>query len=481
MNFLNTRLAVMVTIVVFSLAACGGGGGSSAAGTPPLPSPVSVPSAPTSVIATAGKASVNVVFTAPSGDGGSAITGYTVSTNPAGGVDRDAGSVSLNHTVTGLANGVSYTFTVTANNAAGVSAASSTSNAAIPSQPVQWSITGSLQTARSGHTATLLPDGTVLVVGGQNTSGVERYEPAARVWTAVGALASSRLKHTATLLPNGKLLIVGGWSVDPNFKAVELYDIASNSAIAGPNPTFSFSYHSATLLLNGKVLVTGGYTGDNSTQSKAALYDPTTNAWAAGAAMARARMSHTSTLLQNGRVLVVGGYNVDAQSPHGAELYDPTTNTWADAASIPVAFTTGSATLLPNGKVLLVSDFKSNVKSTDPNAALYDPATNTWTLAGSNSTDHVNHTATLLSNGTVLTAGGGRYSASTGFTTGTDVCELYDPATNTWSLTNSLIMGPRSGHTATRLGNGSVLAAGGSDVDGFGLPARTDASLYELL
>lgn len=181
-------------------------------------------------------------------------------------------------------------------------------------------------------------------------------------------------------------------------------------------------------------------------------------------------------------MLVVGGYDsaID-QLQHGAELYDPATNAWTDAATIPIAFTTGSATLLPSGKVLLVSGFKSSVKSTDPNAALYDPATNTWTLAGSISTDHVNHTATLLSNGTVLIAGGGSYSASTGFTTGTDVCELYDPVTNSWALTNSLILGPRSGHTATRLGNGSVLVVGGSDIDGVVLPTRTDAALYQLL
>jgi hypothetical protein len=78
--------------------------------------------------ATAGNAQATVTFTAPVSDGGSAITGYTVISIPAGGVDSNAGTTSLNHVITGLTNGKSYTFTVKASNAAGTSAASAASN-----------------------------------------------------------------------------------------------------------------------------------------------------------------------------------------------------------------------------------------------------------------------------------------------------------------------------------------------------------------
>lgn len=81
------------------------------------------PGSPTGATATAGNAQATVTFTAPVSNGGSAITGYTVTSNPAGGVDSNAGTTGLTHTITGLTNGTAYTFTVTATNAAGTSAA----------------------------------------------------------------------------------------------------------------------------------------------------------------------------------------------------------------------------------------------------------------------------------------------------------------------------------------------------------------------
>jgi len=71
-----------------------------------------------------------VVLNAPSG---STVTGYTVTSNPAGGVDSNAGSSSLSHIITGLTNGTSYTFTAVATNSFGNSPASAPSNAVIPS------------------------------------------------------------------------------------------------------------------------------------------------------------------------------------------------------------------------------------------------------------------------------------------------------------------------------------------------------------
>lgn len=94
--------------------------------------PVTVPGAPTVVAATAGNAQATVTFTAPTSNGGSAITGYTVTSNPAGGTDSNAGSTATSHTITGLTNSTAYTFTVVATNAKGSSAASAASNSATP-------------------------------------------------------------------------------------------------------------------------------------------------------------------------------------------------------------------------------------------------------------------------------------------------------------------------------------------------------------
>ncbi len=97
---------------------------------------LTVPGAPSSITATAGNASAVVSFSAPASNGGSAITGYTVSSLPAGGVDANANSTLLTHSITGLTNGTSYTFTVRALNGVGTSLASVSSNAVTPQAPV---------------------------------------------------------------------------------------------------------------------------------------------------------------------------------------------------------------------------------------------------------------------------------------------------------------------------------------------------------
>src|SRR2546430_4201647 len=130
--------------------------------------------------------------------------------------------------------------------------------------PFEWEYTGSLKTARFHHTATLPPDGRVLVVGGEQghppLASAELYDPATGTWSATGSLNTARDSHTATLLPSGKVLVAGGRETDPgpSLASAELYDPATGTW----SPTGSLNtarlYHTATLLPNGKVLVAGG-------------------------------------------------------------------------------------------------------------------------------------------------------------------------------------------------------------------------------
>jgi len=117
-RLLSALPALFIALVFSTLAACGGGGGGGGGSSTPTP-----PGAPTIGTATAGNGSATVAFTAPSSDGGAAISGYTASCT-GGGTTRTATGASSPITITGLSNGTAYNCSVTATNSIGSSAAS---------------------------------------------------------------------------------------------------------------------------------------------------------------------------------------------------------------------------------------------------------------------------------------------------------------------------------------------------------------------
>ncbi len=143
-----------------------------------------------------------------------------------------------------------------------VMASAGITTVSIQAAPNTWSDTGSLGTARHKHTATLLPDGKVLVVGGVGSSGylasAELYDPATGVWSATGSLTTARYNHTATLLPDGKVLVVGGYGSSGYLTSAELYDPATGTWSTTGSLATARDKHTATLLPDGKVLVVGG-------------------------------------------------------------------------------------------------------------------------------------------------------------------------------------------------------------------------------
>jgi hypothetical protein len=134
-----------------------------------------------------------------------------------------------------------------------------------------WALTGSMQTARTDHTATLLPDGKVLVVAGYADGGfvplasAELYDPASGTWAVTGSLQSARAYHTATLLQDGKVLVAEGCCDQPFGGALgsaELYDPTSGTWAPAGNLHANRTGHTATLLQDGTVLVAGGFAGN---------------------------------------------------------------------------------------------------------------------------------------------------------------------------------------------------------------------------
>jgi uncharacterized delta-60 repeat protein len=346
-----------------------------------------------------------------------------------------------------------------------------------------------LRGGRAGHTSTLLPDGRVLVVGGFSNlivgTTAEIFDPATGRWSPTGNLVGpgeGRASHTATLLPNGKVLVVGGvrllGAANPTgfLRTAQLYDPATGTW----TPTGSLRLsgragHTATLLANGTVLVVGGFS-DTILGTTAEIYDPATGRWRQTGnlvGLGEGRANHTATLLPNGKVLVAGGVRLlGAAFPSGflstAQLYDPATGTWTPTGSLRLSGRAGhTATLLPNATVLVVGGFSDTILGST--AEIHDPTTGRWSVTGTLvglGQGRANHTATLLPDGFVLITGGIRLLGAaipTGFLA---TSQLYNPATGRWSTTGTLNVG-RAAHTTTLLNDGGVLTVGGAGTAGF--------------
>jgi hypothetical protein len=198
--------------------------------------------------------------------------------------------------------------------------------------------TGHLATARACHTATLLNNGKVLVVGGFNQTGAalastEIYDPATGLWTAGPALATARGDHTATLLASGRVLIAGGWDgVDPTvaFASAVEYNPGSNTFINASTMVTPRYGHGAVKLdpasaHPNEVLAAGGITTAAAKLTACEVYDPATFTWilAGGMDTARAYMGLSNIGGLPNRVVIIGDRDlgVATEEQHSFALY----------------------------------------------------------------------------------------------------------------------------------------------------------------
>jgi WD40 repeat protein len=242
----------------------------------------------------------------------------------------------------------------------------------------EWRPASFLNQQRYNHTATLLPNGKVLVTGGEEKlagdgavfATAELYDPATDTWTYTGSLSTSRRYHTATLLPDGKVLIAGGDAGTGLHASAEVYDPATGTFSPTASMNHGRRYHTATRLLDGKVLVAASDGIPAVPSSTAEVYDPATGTWSVTGSLLQRRRYHSATLLPNGRVLVVGGYHDSIGILYTSEEYDPVTGTWGDLDTMHVERWGHTATLLPDGTVLVTGGFSNHDQSS---AEYYTP------------------------------------------------------------------------------------------------------------
>lgn len=294
-----------------------------------------------------------------------------------------------------------------------------------------WSSTGSMTVPRAGHTATLLDNAKVLVVGGRSRgdqellASAELYDPATGNWSSTGSMAAPRTGDTATLLDNGNVLVIGGSAT------TELYDPATGTWASADRLPVARQDHTATLLKDGKVLVAGGFLQDpkviassGELYAPAAAYDPRAGRWGGASASGGRRAEHSAILIDHAKVLVAGGRTDPggggtnpaadvAGRTSTVELYDGATDTWGVTGALPSAPLSQEAVQLQSGKVLLVGVFGSGPGALKALAHLYDPTTGKWTGGGPTAltTTGFAPSLTVLEDGKVLAVEGGGNAA----------------------------------------------------------------------
>jgi hypothetical protein len=314
------------------------------------------------------------------------------------------------------------------------------------------------------------------------------------------SLTEGRWGHTATKLPDGRILILGGQSKpSKRLASAELFDPASSTFSSAASMSDERGVGlSSVLLNNGTVLVFG-----DTDNGSAEIYDPSTGTWSATGSMNSPRRSSSANLLDDGRVLVAGGADVtksgDVQFA-SSEIYDPSSGEWTITGDM-LEIHSGQGSIVIDGKVIIFGQFLSE---------MYDSSTGVWSSIGIPAVERSRGTGVImLKDGTVMIAGGewkqpgwqGQThvmatiqtfdSASNVFSSeaipsmtkpkyypsaflqdngevlvvGTAIIELYSPATNLWTTVATLLLDRGTDNvgspTATELDDGRILVVGG--------------------
>ncbi len=281
-----------------------------------------------------------------------------------------------------------------------------------------WKVAAPMSTARSHHTATLLADGRVLVTGGTSADPdptqarfialdtAEVFDPVKNAWKPVAPLHDARNGHTATLLDDGTVLVIGGAREQRvHLASVERYDVKANTWTVLAPLTVPRFMHVALKLSDGSVVVMGGRgAGKVGSLDSVERFDPKAGTWNVAPAMTEPRQRTGAVQLGDG-VVVLGGQTASS-STNLAETWSPGAEAWKPLENhLSMALASHSATLLGTSDLLVIGGEPPNAVDTT-RAQRWSHATKQWCLAGELRFPRKAHTATALKDGRVLVVGG---------------------------------------------------------------------------
>jgi hypothetical protein len=446
----------------------------------------SAPGTPAQVGGSPGNASANVTWGAPSSDG-SPITSYTITAYI--GTQAQPPTVvaapATSGVVSGLTNGTTYTFTVSATNAIGTGPASAATGLVTPSPQPQgeWS---SVQNWPLEAVSSILTDTGKLVFwdGWQQPQPSVVWNPATpATFTTIDA-PDSVFCDGAAQLPDGRIIVIGGYGglstgqigiVDTN-----IFDPSTNTWSRVANMHFPRWYPTLTELANGDyAAVSGNSTNANTWADTPEVYDPSTNAWTELTGISTSQVHEEeypfSYLIPNGNVLTIG--------PSEDVTYEMNVagQTWTPVGGQSGVLNGSSVQYLP-GKIMYsggASSVISNEPSTNATAVLDTTAANpAWTQTQPMAYNRVYHTLVTLANGKVLAVGGSNTSDQSVTTTGVLPTEIWDPVSETWSVAAASAIARNYHSTDVLLPDGTVLSAGGGHFDGLNDQAEENAQIY---
>ena len=279
--------------------------------------------------------------------------------------------------------------------------------------PVSFSEVGNLGTPRDAPGAARLPDGRVLVAGGEDKSSndldsTEFFNPSTNSFTPGPTMLHTHgYSPVMASLPDGRVLLAGGYDGSEDTPTAEVFNPANGTFSPVGNMLQGRENAPAATLPDGRVFVVGGY-ANGSTLNSTEFFDPHTNSFSSGPTLPDFNYSPGVAAVAGGRILIAGGYNGNSGTTLDKTfLFDPSTNAFNPISNLPFPIYYPAGASLPQGRALLAGGANDAGDELDT-ALIFDPTTNSFTTNGIGTLIHKRQEAAAaeLADGRVLVVGG---------------------------------------------------------------------------